>query len=62
MAKEDKKAQQAIEAQTKRNPASSAEHPPAGPHAEKHLIDETKTAGAGTLPEAGEESVDPGAG
>jgi len=29
-------------AQTKKNPASSAEHPPAGPHAEEHLIDETR--------------------
>lgn len=62
MAKEDKKARKEVEAQTKKKPADSPERPPAGPRAKEHLIDEAKTPGAGTLPEADEESVDPGSG
>ncbi len=57
----DKKAQQAIE-KTGKKPIDIQEHPPAGPHDKDQLQDASKTPGAGTLPDKGEESVSPGSG
>jgi hypothetical protein len=57
----DKLAQDAIERPIK----SDTEHskmPVAGPHAEARLTDESKTPGAGTLPDKDATNVDPGAG
>ncbi|MBB3166516.1 hypothetical protein FHS25_007033 [Rhizobium laguerreae] len=58
---EDSKAQLAIEGADKElNQAKK--NPQAGPHTQDHLTDESKTPGAGTLPERDEETVTPGSG
>lgn len=57
----DKKAQRAIE-QTGKKEAENSEHPSAGPHAKEHLIDKSKTPGAGALPNNNETEVSPGSG
>jgi hypothetical protein len=57
----DKKAQQAIE-DTKRQPVRTRDLPAAGPHAKDQLTDESKTPGAGSLPDKDDESVSPGSG
>ncbi|MBN9029634.1 MAG: hypothetical protein BGO05_29855 [Rhizobiales bacterium 63-7] len=61
MTDEDKQAQKAVE-KTRDAPAGAKPPPPAGPHAKERLTDESKTPGAGTLPDAKEKSVNPGAG
>lgn len=61
MANEDRQAQKAVE-KTGEPVVETTGKPPAGPHAKARLTDESKTPGAGTLPDAGEESVNPGAG
>lgn len=43
-------------------PAETGKNPPAGPHAKDHLIDQSKTPGAGALPEKDEQSINPGSG
>lgn len=48
--------------ETDRKPAETGKNPPAGPHAKDHLIDQSKTPGAGSLPEKDEQSVNPGSG
>jgi hypothetical protein len=58
----DKKAQEAIEETGKRRPIDGEDHPAAGPHAKDHLTDDSKTPGAGSLPENHEDSVNPGSG
>jgi len=57
----DKKAQQAIE-ETGKKTAEAGDLPPAGPHDKPHLQDESKTPGAGSLPDKGDDSVSPGSG
>ncbi|MBW9117669.1 hypothetical protein JNB88_29045 [Rhizobium cauense] len=57
----DKKAQLAIE-ETGRKPVDGHNIPAAGPHAQEHLQDGSKTPGAGSLPDNDEESVSPGSG
>ncbi len=57
----DTKAQQEIEEMNKK-PVEGQPHPPAGPHDKAHLQDESKTPGAGSLPDKVEESVSPGSG
>jgi hypothetical protein len=57
----DLTAQQAIE-ETGKKPADAGDHPPAGPHDKAHLQDESKTPGAGSLPDKDDESVSPGGG
>jgi len=57
----DSQAQQAIE-ETGKKPSDTADHPPAGPHDKPHLQDESKTPGAGSLPDKDEDSVSPGSG
>ncbi|WP_246617951.1 hypothetical protein [Rhizobium populisoli] len=56
----DTKAQQAIE--DRKRPIDSQEHPPAGPHDKPHLQDESKTPGAGSLPDKDDDIVSPGSG
>jgi hypothetical protein len=61
----DTKAQQEIEETDKKpvaKPANGQDHPPAGPHDKAHLQDESKTPGAGSLPDKDDESVSPGSG
>ncbi|PZM14928.1 hypothetical protein [Rhizobium tubonense] len=58
---DDTKAQQAIE-ETAKKAVGGHELPIAGPHAKDHLIDESKTPGAGTLPDKNDGSVSAGAG
>ncbi len=58
---EDKNAREAIEEEnvkTERN----EDIPAAGPHAKKHLTDNSKTPGAGSLPDEDDNEVNPGAG
>lgn len=57
----DQKARHAIE-ETGKQPTVESDIPAAGPHAESHLTDKSKTPGAGVLPDQGEESVSPGSG
>jgi hypothetical protein len=58
---DEKKAQQSVEGVDQdRSPETST--PAAGPHAQPGLTDDSKTPGAGALPDADEKSVDPGAG
>lgn len=57
----DTKAQRTIE-ETGKKPAKSNENPAAGPHAKKHLIDESKTPGTSALPDREDESVSPSSG
>jgi hypothetical protein len=57
----DTKAQQAIE-ETGKKPFDGQDQPAAGPHDKEHLQDESKTPGAGALPDEGDESVSPGSG
>jgi hypothetical protein len=57
----DKKAQHAIE-ETGQEPRGTNKSPAAGPHAEQRLTDNSKTPGAGALPDPEDESVSPGAG
>ena len=57
----DTKAQQAIE-ETGKKPVEDDENPAAGPHAKKHLTDESKTPGTGALPDREDDSVSPGGG
>ncbi|OWV72797.1 hypothetical protein ATY76_08320 [Rhizobium sp. R339] len=45
-----------------KKPAETDKNPPAGPHAKDHLIDQSKTPGAGSLPAKDEQSVNPGSG
>ncbi|MBX4867265.1 MULTISPECIES: hypothetical protein [Rhizobium] len=59
--KDNKSAQTQLGGNEKQ-PAKVKEYPPAGPHAKKDLIDETKTPGAGSLPDEDERSVTPGSG
>ncbi|XKM42969.1 hypothetical protein A4U53_034700 (plasmid) [Rhizobium ruizarguesonis] len=56
---EDKKAQAAIE-ETDKKLDQVQKSPQAGPHAQDHLTDKSKTPGAGSLPERDEEAVIPG--
>ncbi|MBY2934472.1 hypothetical protein [Rhizobium leguminosarum] len=56
----DTKAQQAIE-ETGKKPVEQ-DQPAAGPHDKEHLQDESKTPGAGALPDKCDESVSPGSG
>jgi hypothetical protein len=58
---EDRKAQLAIEG-TDKELNQEKRNPQAGPHAQDHLTDRSKTPGAGTLPERDEETVTPGSG
>ncbi|MBY5412681.1 hypothetical protein HFO98_30465 [Rhizobium leguminosarum] len=58
---EDKKAQAAIE-ETDKKLGQVQKNPQAGPHAQDHLIDKSKTPGAGSLPERDEKAVIPGSG
>jgi hypothetical protein len=57
----DMRTQQAIE-ETAQEPTGTDASPAAGPHAEERLTDKSKTPGAGTLPDSGDESVSPGSG
>ncbi|MBB3660723.1 hypothetical protein FHX15_005994 [Rhizobium sp. BK650] len=57
----DTKAQEAIE-ETGKKPADAGDNPPAGPHDKPHLQDESKTPGAGSLPDKSDDSVSPGSG
>jgi hypothetical protein len=57
----DTKAQRGIE-ETWEKPAGKGDHPAAGPHDKPHLQDESKTPGAGSLQDKGEDSVSPGSG
>jgi hypothetical protein len=57
----DTKAQHAIE-ETGKKPVDGQDHPPAGPHDKEHLQDDSKTPGAGSLPDKSDESVSPGSG
>ncbi|MGV1873687.1 hypothetical protein [Agrobacterium rosae] len=57
----DTKAQRAIE-ETDKKPVDGQDHPAAGPHAKKHLTDESKTPGTGALADREDESVSPGGG
>ena len=57
----DTKAQQAIEETGKKQP-EAADLPAAGPHDKPHLQDESKTPGAGSLPDNNDDSVSPGSG
>lgn len=57
----DTKAQQAIE-ETGKKPADAEDSPPADPHDKPHLQDESKTPGAGSLSDKGDDSVTPGSG
>jgi hypothetical protein len=57
----DSQAQQAIE-ETGKQPSDTVDHPPAGPHDKPHLQDESKTPGAGSLPDKDDDSVSPGSG
>lgn len=57
----DKNAREAIEEKDTKKEATS-ENPPAGPHAKKHLTDNSKTPGAGSLPDAQDDEVNPGSG
>ncbi|MBW6425585.1 hypothetical protein KX729_29700 [Rhizobium sp. XQZ8] len=57
----DTKAQEAIE-ETGNKPAAVEQRPPAGPHDQPHLQDESKTPGAGSLPDNSDNSVSPGSG
>ena len=58
----DKNAQRAIEETGKKPANSQNDIPAAGPHAQDHLTDETKTPGTGSLTEKDEDSVSPGSG
>ncbi|WP_348646611.1 hypothetical protein [Rhizobium leguminosarum] len=58
---EDRKAQLAIEG-TDKELKQPKKIPQAGPHAQDHLTDQSKTPGAGSLPEQNEETVTPGSG
>jgi len=58
---DDKKARETIE-ENDTNTESSGDIPAAGPHAKKHLTDDSKTPGAGSLPDEDDEDVNPGAG
>jgi hypothetical protein len=58
---ENKKAREAIEGLDAK-PTEGLKPPVAGPHAKKGLTDESKTPGAGALPDRDDESVMPGAG
>nr|WP_315860498.1 hypothetical protein [Rhizobium leguminosarum] len=58
---EDKNAQAAIERTDKKLDWTQT-NPQAGPHAQDHLTDKSKTPGAGSLPERNEEDVTPGSG
>lgn len=57
----DKKAQQAVE-ETGKEPAGGKHIPAPGPHAKDHLTDESKTPGAGSLPDKDDDIVVPGSG
>lgn len=57
----DTKAQQAIE-ETDKKSVEGQDQPAAGPHAKKHLTDESKTPGTGALPDREDDSVSPGGG
>ncbi|MBX5222939.1 hypothetical protein HJC04_21860 [Rhizobium sp. NLR8a] len=46
----------------KKETADARKSPPAGPHAKDHLIDESKTPGAGALSEKDDQSITPGSG
>ncbi|WP_313903884.1 hypothetical protein [Rhizobium leguminosarum] len=58
---QDTKAEQTIE-ETRKKPVDGQDQPAAGPHDKEHLQDESKTPGAGALPDKGDESVSPGSG
>nr|WP_082760340.1 hypothetical protein [Agrobacterium bohemicum] len=55
------RAQQEIE-ETDKERVDGRDNPPAGPHAKRHLTDESKTPGTGALPDRNDESVSPGGG
>ncbi len=57
----DTEARQEIE-ETGKKPVDGQDHPPAGQHGKERLQDESKTPGAGTLPDKEDESVSPGSG
>ena len=58
---EDKNARETVE-ETDEKTKHNEDMPAAGPHAKKHLTDESKTPGAGSLPDADDDDVNPGAG
>ncbi|SCB58741.1 hypothetical protein GA0061105_105210 [Rhizobium aethiopicum] len=58
---DDEKARADVEG-TDRKTSDARKNPPAGPHAKDHLTDQSKTPGAGSLPEADEKSTMPGSG
>jgi hypothetical protein len=60
-AADDTSAQQEIE-ETDKPLGEVKNHPAAGPHAKSHLTDESRTPGAGSLPDNAEDSVSPGSG
>lgn len=57
----EKNAREAVEESDDKNVAST-DNPPAGPHAKKHLTDNSKTPGAGSLPDEQDDEVNPGSG
>ncbi|MDQ1195295.1 hypothetical protein [Agrobacterium sp. SORGH_AS 787] len=58
---EDKNARQTIE-ETDEKTTRNEDIPAAGPHAKKHLTDDSKTPGAGSLPDEDDNDINPGSG
>lgn len=58
---DDKKARETIEEEDTPT-GGTKDIPAAGPHAKKHLTDDSKTPGAGSLPEEDDSAVNPGSG
>ena len=56
---EDKNARETIEESDEKT-KQNEDIPAAGPHAKKHLTDESKTPGAGSLPDEDDSEVNPG--
>ena len=56
---EDKNARETIEESDEKTKPNE-DIPAAGPHAKKHLTDESKTPGAGSLPDEDDSEVNPG--
>ncbi len=57
----DTKARHAVEERDVKT-STPTDIPAAGPHAKSHLTDKSKTPGAGSLPDDGEDDVSPGSG
>lgn len=58
---EDKNARETIEESDEKTKGNE-NIPAAGPHAKKHLTDDSKTPGAGSLPDEDDSDVTPGSG